>query len=153
MDFFKLNGWITETMVLPMIKFSTRAQDLSLVSAPTPSTFPLILMYLTTTVPTGFAPPVKAFSVHRLLGGLSQQCGVFAPAHCLHHVRIDCPSVLPTTEYKVRTVMDLMRRLNQLNSEDGSTILASLTGPRYPVTYGPVLVTPAPTGYTIFDWH
>ena len=39
-DFFKLNGWISEIMVLPMMKFSTRSRDLSLVSMTTPSTFP-----------------------------------------------------------------------------------------------------------------
>ena len=49
--------------------------------------------------------------------------------------------------------MDLLRRLNHLNPEDGSTILASLAAPRYPITYRPLLVTPCPTGYTVFDWH
>ena len=78
-DFLKLNGWINEIMVLPMIKFSTRSRDLSLVSMTTPSTFPLILLHLTTTVPTGFAPPVKAFTMHSLGGGLMQECGAMPP--------------------------------------------------------------------------
>ena len=49
--------------------------------------------------------------------------------------------------------MDLLRRLNHLNPKDGSTTLASLTAPWYPVTYRPLLVTPAPASYTTFDWH
>ena len=49
--------------------------------------------------------------------------------------------------------MDLVRRLNRLNPEDGPTTLASLTASRHPVTYRQILATPAPTGYTIFDWH
>ena len=93
-------------MVLPMVKFSTRAPDLSFVSMTTPSTYPLVRLHLTTSVAVGFAPPVVAFNLH---GDVSQDCGILAPPHSLHHVRIDCPSILPGDDYKVETVMDLLR--------------------------------------------
>ena len=151
-DLIPLAAWCRQIYVFPMICMSKRDSDLRLTPGTVPSPTPMIIQHLFSGVNPGHVPGIASHFLH---GDVQENAefGIVAPQSMLVHVRIDSPRVLPNDDYQVTCALDLIRRLNKLGPDDGSTVLRGMVNPRYPATYIPRPVSSAPDGYAVWDWH
>ena len=108
----------------------------------------MVIQNLFSGVNLGHIPSVTSHFLHGSVGE-NVEFGIRAPQNLLVHVRADCPKVVPHDDYQMTCAVDLIRRLNKLSPEDGSTVLRGMGNPRYPVEYTPRPMSSAPDGYAI----
>ena len=135
-----------------MVRFSKRNNELRLTPGTILSPTPLILQHLFTGGDPGHTPSLTS---HCLSGSAHEnvEFGIRAPQSSLVHIRVDCPIVLPDDDYRMTSALDLIRRLNKLSPDDGSTVLQGMANPRYPLDYAPRPMKSPPDGFAVWDWH
>ena len=148
-DLRSLDGYVQKKYVLPLMKNRVRGAELQIVASTVPSEKPLILFHLSSRTKARHVPSIEVKYVHTIP---APSLIMHKPTHTLYHVRLDAPPVLEDGT-PMRTSMDLLRRLNNLSPDDGSSVLRGMHAPRYPPNCLPQLVSGfGPTSDEVIAW-